>query len=426
MLKMEERLRSLQKEGQNPLLAQLMKLADENEERNIRHRKRLQQIKGLIQADLADLGHRDSTAVAAGHNDTLQPQCSTTDASSHSEPDSLDHMLGECTGETMILPCNDDLNIGGQAPSIDDCGGIAPEADTLLWDQDAHTIGSDHLDELIIVPGQDPCQSGRSRKLWDEVEQLLSRAQPTGGGASADNEEVDMHIIINAVSRGWSQFSQVANVDTRWSCLRNLDERYFSRGYGQVERLAVLTIASQLLDGKKVKSSAASKLLPQFIKPRPSQEAIPHSPIADFYVWPGFRERLTVCPQYSNDTFLHAMYFMFQFRWPYSLKATYNVDPQTGLSHFSPQFLEHLGDLRCWTMNSDFLIQYPDFRGDIPIFNAGPSNLGLLNSSISYPDWYNFDSAEEEKSHIHGSNLQLATLVGYETDSNPNAFHFRN
>lgn len=74
-------------------------------------------------------------------------------------------------------------------------------------------------------------------------------------------------------------------------------------------------------------------------------------------------------------------------------------------------------------MNSDFLVQYSDFRGDIPVFNAGPSNLSLLGSGISYPDWYNFDNAEEEGSRANGNNLQLATLVGYETGSNPNAFN---
>lgn len=248
MLKMEERLRFLQKDSQSPLLGQLMKAADENEERSIRHRKRLLQIRGLIQADLADLGHCDSMTMTAVHSDPLQPQPSTTDASSHSESDSLDHIHSDYNEKMMIFPCNDDLDIG-QAFAIDDCGGIAPEVDTLLWDQDANTIGSDHINKLIVVPGLSLRQNGRPRKLWDEVEQLLARAKPTGNNPSTDNEEVDMHIVIKAVSRGWSQFSQSVNVDMRWSCLRDLDERYFSRGYGQVERLAVLTIASQLLDG---------------------------------------------------------------------------------------------------------------------------------------------------------------------------------
>ncbi|KEF54541.1 uncharacterized protein A1O9_08983 [Exophiala aquamarina CBS 119918] len=406
--KMEERLRLLQKDSQNQLLMQLMKSADQNEERNIRHRKRLLQIRGLIQADLADLGHCDTTTPVADKPDGLHPDHGDADSSSHGEPEGLDQMLAEYNDEANIFGCNNDQTTD-QAFNANDFGTLIPGADTLPWDQEAHGIGPDQVKDIMIPAEQTTHQNGRPRKLWDEVEQLLARAKLPANSPSVHNEEVDMHIIINAVSRGWSRFSQVVRVDPRWSCLRDLDERYFSSGYAPVERLAVLTIASQLLDGDRMRPSVGSKLLPQFMKPRPSQQAIPHSAIADFYVWPGFRERLTVCHQYSSDNFLRAMHIMFQFLWPYDLRATYDINPQTGLSQFSPQFLEHLGDLRCWTMNSDFLVEFPDFRGDVPTFNGGPPSL--LSIGVSYPEWYRFDTTEDEESSRNS--LQLTTVLGY-------------
>jgi len=60
-------------------------------------------------------------------------------------------------------------------------------------------------------------------------------------------------------------------------------------------------------------------------------------------------------------------------------------------------------------MNSDFLAQYPEFRGDIPTFNPGPS--GLMSNGVTYPEWYNFDTTEEEE--FARDNPQLSTLVGF-------------
>lgn len=100
---------------------------------------------------------------------------------------------------------------------------------------------------------------------------------------------------------------------------------------------------------------------------------------------------------------------MFRFIWPHDLKAAFHINPETGLSHFSPRFLEHLQDIRCWTMNSDFLITFPDFRGEIPIWNAGPS--GLLSTGVTYSEWYDFNDLEEEGPSR--SNLQPAAAMDF-------------
>lgn len=254
--KLEERLQLLQDDKQDSLLAQLLKDRDDEVERNIRHRTRLLQIKGLIQADLADLGHTEVSKSPDCDGNSLQTLLTIElDSPSTSESALLDSTFAECTDETSPLGCGDDLD-AVDAFNVDDFGGRELEADVLLWPQQAIQIVPDHVNSMLMVPEtlantnkNNDDNGGRQRKLWEEVEQLITRAKPALSCLGTANSELDMHIIINAVSRGWSQFSQVVRVDARWGCLRELDEKYFSRSYGPVERLAVLTIASQLMEG---------------------------------------------------------------------------------------------------------------------------------------------------------------------------------
>ncbi|KIX95084.1 uncharacterized protein Z520_09000 [Fonsecaea multimorphosa CBS 102226] len=409
---LEQRLQILQDEKPDSLLAQLIKDRDDNEARNNRHRTRMLQIQGLLRADLTDLGHSETTTSPDYDGHTLQTQLNIeSDSSSASEPAPLDQTLVNGYGETSPLGVLDDL-YAIQAFEIDSFGAQGPEPNNVSLAQHTISGGPEPVNDTAVVSGAFPIahnSAGRQRKTWEEVEQLIAQAKSQLSGPSTATLELDMHIIINAVSRGWSQFSQIVRVDTRWSCLRELDEKYFRRGYGPVERLAVLTIASQLIGGDMTTNSVGSKLFPPFMKPRPSQLTIPHSVIADFYVWPGFRERLTVCQHYYSDTFLRIMHTMFRFMWPYDLKAASLISPQTGLSHFTPRFLEHLKDIQCWTMNSDFLAAYPDFRGEVPVWNSGPA--GLLTTGVTYSDWYQFEDRIEEESAR--TNLHPIVALGF-------------
>ena len=83
---------------------------------------------------------------------------------------------------------------------------------------------------------------------------------------------------------------------------------------------------------------------------------------------------------------------MFQFLWPHEFKDTYRLDHETGLFRLSPLFISSMQDLRCWTMNSDFLQKYPDFQGDTPITNPRPAMLTLKDAE---PQWYYFQARED-------------------------------
>ncbi|OQV10423.1 hypothetical protein CLAIMM_14424 [Cladophialophora immunda] len=387
--RLQENVQLLQQDKASNLASRLMAERDLNDERMLRHRKRLLQIKGLIEADLADLG---------------QPEDAPSD---RIDPDALGP-----SPNPMILPVVDPslLEAASPEPGLDSSAFLPGEKndtlDALLAELSAPFV----RDDAVFWPSPMPCAKtgsiesnpllssksaldGRHSKVWRDIELLISHAMPV---STLGDTELDMHIAITAVSQGWTQFSQAVMVDARWSCLRELDEKYFAPNYSKIERLAVLTVASQTIKQdmmQRTTGTSPSKILPPFIKPRPSQLAFPHSVIADCYVWPGFRERLSICHDYYTDVFLHATHTMFRFLWPYDFKEAFKLNVQTGLCHLSPRFLASMHDIRCWTMNSDFFQSWPDFRGDVPVSNPEPAQPSLHTA------WYAFQAQEDSETY---------------------------
>ncbi|KAJ5210479.1 hypothetical protein N7491_010286 [Penicillium cf. griseofulvum] len=163
----------------------------------------------------------------------------------------------------------------------------------------------------------------------------------------------DENVLITAVVHGWHSVPEQDLFDPTWQAIRRVDEQML-RPYRVVERLAML----------------------------PSQTIIDHLPHAEFYVWPGFRERLFVWPQkYSQDRCLAYMGSCFRFSSPSDPQRLYAWNPRTGLYTFSTEFTKRLKDLRCWTVERRFFDVYPELEGEIPTYNAGLlalADVGLL------------------------------------------------
>lgn len=88
---------------------------------------------------------------------------------------------------------------------------------------------------------------------------------------------------------------------------------------------------------------------------------------------------------------------MFQFLWPHDIEDAFNLNPQTNLYQLSKGFLVRFQDLRCWTMNSDFLNKYPDFRGDIPVSNPKPVQLSLTTTELHCYYFINHHMEDQEE-----------------------------
>ena len=83
------------------------------------------------------------------------------------------------------------------------------------------------------------------------------------------------------------------------------------------------------------------------------------------------------CETYCRDAFSKRFAEKFKFLWPFEVRDMYTRNRETQLYQFSRTFLDRADDLRCYCMDSSFFGVYPEFRGDIPIFNSLPKHLDL-------------------------------------------------
>jgi hypothetical protein len=96
--------------------------------------------------------------------------------------------------------------------------------------------------------------------------------------------------------------------------------------------------------------------------------------------------------KYCNNTFSNDYGLAFRFLWPFEVRDTYLKNRETGLYQFSADFTERANDLRCWSMKSEFLTKYPEFQGDVPIFDPAPRAM----PKVTRPDhlFYHFPIAK--------------------------------
>lgn len=114
---------------------------------------------------------------------------------------------------------------------------------------------------------------------------------------------------------------------------------------------------------------------------------------------PGFRERIIFGHgEYCNNTFSKMFASSFRFLWPFEVRDTYVQNRETRLFHFSSTFLERTEDLRCWCMEVDFVNAYPEFRGDIPLFNSRAPQLDFRSDVTQWQYFPSRPEIEEEGS----------------------------
>ncbi|EXJ75429.1 uncharacterized protein A1O5_02125 [Cladophialophora psammophila CBS 110553] len=238
--RLQENVQLLQQDKASSLVSSLMTQRDLNEERMLRHRKRLLQIKGLIEADLADLGQPEDVPSDKSDADALgsSPNPATFSAVDPSLLEAASSEPGPDSTCFLSAEKNDALDAflaELSAPNV--------EGDAVTWPPPMLGAMAGAV-ESSPLPSSQSALDGRHSKIWRYIEQLISH---TKSASTLGDTELDMHIIITAVSQGWTQFSQAVMVDARWSCLRELDEKYFAPNYNNIERLAILTIASQTI-----------------------------------------------------------------------------------------------------------------------------------------------------------------------------------
>lgn len=86
---------------------------------------------------------------------------------------------------------------------------------------------------------------------------------------------------------------------------------------------------------------------------------------------PFFREHFVF--KHGNickNAFSRMFNMSFRFLWPFEVRDAYTRNTETGLLSFPSAFSERMADVRCWAMARDFVTAYPEFEGDVPLYET--------------------------------------------------------
>ncbi|KAL5351641.1 hypothetical protein ACLOAV_003501 [Pseudogymnoascus australis] len=177
------------------------------------------------------------------------------------------------------------------------------------------------------------------------------------------HEQANEDFLIRAILYGWETVECQHTICPLRRTLRRIDDLIF-RDSSDITRLVMLaTIYKMLICQVKAESY---RELPQWYRPRPTQQKIPHDYVMDYFAWPGLRERLVLSEKYVlTEDFWQTFAQSFRFHWPYGFGEAFDKDKKSGYIRFSGTFCNHLQEIRHWRMDDGFLEMFPEFYDDI-------------------------------------------------------------
>ncbi|KAH7191261.1 hypothetical protein DER44DRAFT_844575 [Fusarium oxysporum] len=238
----------------------------------------------------------------------------------------------------------------------------------------------------VIIPKASvlcPCSSPTSRganfhdvkpNIWRAINEVLVKPTKLSAEEIAIEEYNAEDMPVRAILEGWDSIERAGKMTPTWRKLRKADELCFTN-CADTERLAAMRICHLLIMYHGDPTLERRATLPRWYWNRPSQ-ALPHSYGIDFFVWPGFRERLIFCQhQYCANSFWELLQTNLKILWSDSFQDTFYHNAHTGKYHISPLFEQRIRDINAWTMSTDFFTHFPELSEDIPAYMGIPTSL---------------------------------------------------
>lgn len=274
---MERLKKSLENPDDPSMLHSLILKQEQDFARQSRHEQRMLQIKALVQADLADVDESHSAQ---------QESQSPSDDNFDLQPITMDTM--DLKGRLPLLPPTmQAIEAPLQAPSHIDLDGLSWDDDEMHHMGDSimtsclvghdssmngfiHDVPSNHVHEphmihasaaqslrssdplhqrdesitqAVILP-QDAHSCRKCESLWKQTNINLALARQYHRATkdlyfASDNEDIDAHMIITAITDGWAAVERTPYWNDFWKTLRNIEQLCYKRS-GEMERLVVL------------------------------------------------------------------------------------------------------------------------------------------------------------------------------------------
>jgi hypothetical protein len=277
---LEEKLRCLQQVTDNRIIHDLMMKQERRKELVARHRERAEQIRLLLQTDLDDLEEKSDTArspVNARTDSSKSPtpkphlpiletaldmvpehyqdgftrrqllkseafDTGTVDIGNLADPNMTSNMTYAEAASMTALESGllSELQTHYDSSLIfSELGHSLNKEVAALWPTDTNGSPLNSRSDTTSFPGD--IQYTRCGTTCVAVNKILKRARGRSAPLAEirNRRDVDIHIMITAITEGWHEVMTEYQLDTRWDCLRRLDQGLFCAG-GEVERLVVL------------------------------------------------------------------------------------------------------------------------------------------------------------------------------------------
>ncbi|KAF3359808.1 hypothetical protein VdG1_05017 [Verticillium dahliae VDG1] len=171
---------------------------------------------------------------------------------------------------------------------------------------------------IIEPPSGHP---GSGRNTWRDANIALGKSVKLLEADAVEAEDrASQDTPVRAIVEGWDSVERAGLMTDSWRKLRVLDDICFSK-CGAVERLAV----------------------------------------------PGIRERFVFSQhRYCTNQFWELFRSNLTLVWQFGFNDCFMQNTATGRFELAPLFEERIRDIKAWTMNADFLNQYPELADDIP------------------------------------------------------------
>ncbi|KAH8695418.1 hypothetical protein BGW36DRAFT_382659 [Talaromyces proteolyticus] len=219
---------------------------------------------------------------------------------------------------------------------------------------------------------------------WNVLEYangVLDKARELDKMEVCFNRQLNEDAIIRGVLEGWHFLQGRTYSCPLWTVVSQIDEKIFMHS-GIVTRLSMLSTIHKMLAA--VVHVDQFNSLPTWYRPRPSQLNFPHYATADYFAWPGFRERLVISNcEVLTDRFFKYFASCFRLFWPHSISDSYKMVSDSGLYSFSDAFRTHAQDISTWTMCKEFFLSFPELQEDMQSeISISTGSLKVINDNL--------------------------------------------
>ncbi|KAK5447908.1 hypothetical protein LTS15_009407 [Exophiala xenobiotica] len=227
------------------------------------------------------------------------------------------------------------------------------------------------------LPSTETIKTAPDIDKWHVSNGAFTNALNSVKKRAGPNLELDLHVPFKAAIWGWDNVGPEAQHPV-WLALRQVDQRVFGSWKSKAQRVALMYVCQTLMQYRESPTKENLARVPNFFRPRPSQETIQHPAVIDFLIWPGLRDRLVFeHKKYTATGALSAAFVKnFNFYWPYSDRDIFGHNPATDRYEVSKVFLEYVYSFKNWTMRPGFFQQFPEMQDDIAMFEEPPNFPG--------------------------------------------------